>query len=90
MAAAFVLDKYGNNAAIQCPSCSKAFVISQLCDTVLLVLLDNATLEPREMREAPYSDVCKLLSQPGSKSRDRGSLGVPAFKAIAERVWASQ
>jgi len=213
MAAAFVLDKYGNNAAIQCPSCSKAFVISQLlnkkngrpcphcenakatftedgqlvcelmgrpeelesrvrqilslvkplaaefyrltgkplgvtgevaeyvasellglklvaartvgydalrgqeriqikgraygakskpsqrmsrikldapCDTVLLVLLDNATLEPREMREAPYSDVCKLLSQPGSKSRDRGSLGVPAFIAIAERVWASQ
>ena len=27
------------------------------CDTVLLVRLDNATLEPREMWEAPYAAV---------------------------------
>ena len=27
------------------------------CDTVILVLLDNATLEPREMWEAPYGAV---------------------------------
>ncbi len=57
------------------------------CDTVLLVLLDNATLEPREMWEAPYAAVCACLSKPGSKARERGALGVPAFKKIARRVW---
>ena len=59
------------------------------CDTVLLVLLDNETLDPTEMWEAPYKDVCECLSRPGSKSRARGALGVPAFKALdnARRVW---
>jgi hypothetical protein len=57
------------------------------CDTVLLVLLDNATLEPREMWEAPFSDVVVCLARPGSKARDRGALGVPAFKRLARRVW---
>jgi DNA-directed RNA polymerase subunit RPC12/RpoP len=57
------------------------------CDIVLLVLLDNKTLEPREMWEAPYSKVCDLLCRPGSKARERGALGVPAFKKIAKRVW---
>ena len=57
------------------------------CDTVLLVLLDNATLEPREMWEAPYSAVVECLSQPGSKARDRGALGVSAFKRVGRRVW---
>lgn len=33
------------------------------CDTVLLVLLDSATLEPREMWEATYSSVCECLAQ---------------------------
>jgi hypothetical protein len=60
------------------------------CDAVLLVLLDNATLEPREIWEAAYLDVCKVLSQPGSKARDRGALGVGAFKAIAKCVWITQ
>jgi hypothetical protein len=57
------------------------------CDTVLLVLLDNATLEPREMWEAPYPAVCQCLSRPGSKARARGALSVNAFKAFAHRVW---
>ena len=57
------------------------------CDTVLLVLLDNATLEPNEIWEAPYPSVCKCLSRPGSKARARGALSVSAFKAIARRVW---
>lgn len=57
------------------------------CDTVLLVLLDNQTLEPREMWEAPYSDVENRLAVPGSQSRARGTLGVPEFKKLAERVW---
>ena len=57
------------------------------CDTVLLVLLDNRTLEPREMWEAPYADVAKRLALPGSKARERGSLGVTEFKRLACRVW---
>jgi hypothetical protein len=57
------------------------------CDTVLLVLLDNATLEPREMWEAPFAAVAECLARPGSKSRERGALGVGAFKRLARRVW---
>jgi hypothetical protein len=59
------------------------------CDTVLLVLLDNATLDPREMWEAPFSSVAKRLAHPGSKSRERGVLGVSEFKGLplARRVW---
>lgn len=57
------------------------------CDTVLLVLLDNLTLEPREMWEASYAAVEKRLALPGSKSRERGALGVPEFKKLAVRIW---
>ncbi|MDR3485700.1 MAG: hypothetical protein P4M05_12415 [Bradyrhizobium sp.] len=56
-------------------------------DTALLVLLDNATLEPREMWEASYEAVVERLAVPGSKARDRGVLSVPEFKAMAQRVW---
>lgn len=59
------------------------------CDTVLLVLLDNLTLEPREMWEAPYQAVESRLDVPGSKARERGALGVQEFKRIARRVWAA-
>jgi hypothetical protein len=58
------------------------------CDTVLLVLLDNATLELREMWEAPYAAVVERLMRPGSKARERGALGVAAFKKVARRVWS--
>lgn len=61
----------------------------QPCDVVMLVLLDNATLDCREIWEAPYSKVCDLLRKPGSKARERGALGVPAFKAIASKIWAA-
>lgn len=57
------------------------------CDTVLLVLLDNATLELREMWEAPFAAVAARLPCPGSKARARGALGVTEFKRIAHRVW---
>ena len=57
------------------------------CDFVLLVLLDNRTLEVREMWEAPYFDVEKQLNMPGSKARERGALGVGEFKRIARKVW---
>lgn len=57
------------------------------CDTVLLVLLDNRTLDPREMWEASYQDVEARLNVPGSNARDRGSLGVSEFKRMAVKVW---
>jgi hypothetical protein len=57
------------------------------CDTVLLVLLDNLTLEPREMWEAPYAAVEARLNVSGSRSRERGALGVPEFKKLAMRIW---
>ena len=57
------------------------------CDGVLLVLLDNGTLEPREMWEAPMAAVEERLRLPGSKARARGALGVGEFKRLARRVW---
>ena len=57
------------------------------CDVVLLVLLNNATLEPREIWEAPFAKIAAHLAIPGSKSRDRGSMGVAAFKRIGVKVW---
>lgn len=57
------------------------------CDAVLLVLLDNRTLEPVEMWEAPYPAVVERLNHPGSKSRERGALGVSEFKRLARRIW---
>lgn len=60
------------------------------CDAVLLVLLDNRTLEPREMWEASYSAVEDRLGVPGSKARARGALGVREFKRLARKIWPSQ
>ncbi|MDP1753413.1 MAG: hypothetical protein Q8L22_28515 [Reyranella sp.] len=57
------------------------------CDSVLLVLMDNKTLDPREIWEAPMAAVDQRLLKPGSKARDRGALGVPEFKRLAKRVW---
>ena len=57
------------------------------CDTVLLVLLDNRTLEPRELWEAPYGIVAARLAMPGSKARARGALGVEEFKRMGRLVW---
>jgi hypothetical protein len=57
------------------------------CDVVLLVLLDNTTLEPHEIWEASYDAVVKCLSRPGSKARERGSLGVSTFKSISKCIW---
>jgi hypothetical protein len=58
------------------------------CDTVLLVILDNASLDPREMWEAPFESVLDRLKLPG-KARARGVLGVSEFKRLpfAHCVW---
>lgn len=57
------------------------------CDAVLLVLLDNRTLEAREIWEAPMSAIEERLAVPGSKARARGALRVNEFKSLARRIW---
>lgn len=57
------------------------------CDRVLLVLLDSSTLEAREIWEAPMAKVEERLAVPGSRARERGSLGVSEFKRLADRIW---
>jgi hypothetical protein len=57
------------------------------CDAVLLVILNNATLEPKEMWEATFDAVILALSRPGSKARGRGVLSIPEFTRIARQVW---
>lgn len=52
-----------------------------------LILMDNSSFDPREIWEASYPAVEAHLAVPGSKSRDRGALGVPEFKKIAARIW---
>ena len=56
------------------------------CDAVLLVLLDNATLDARLILEADFADVCRRLSVPGS-ARKRGALSLSEFKRMAKTVW---
>ncbi len=42
------------------------------CDTVLLVLLDNTTMEPRQIWEGRYCDVCICLGRPGRRHASEG------------------
>ena len=57
------------------------------CDIVMLVLLDVTTLDATEIWEASMSEIRTLLAKPGSKSRERGALGIAAFKKVASRIW---
>lgn len=60
------------------------------CDVVMLVLLDNATLDPVEIWEAPFPAVVARLIEPGSKARnERGALSVSDFKRLGRRVWSA-
>lgn len=56
-------------------------------DAVILVLMDNSTFDPLELWEADFAAVEAQLAVPGSKSRDRGALGVSEFKKIARQIW---
>jgi hypothetical protein len=61
------------------------------CDKIILVLLDNSTLEPVEMHEAVYHRVVEHLTAPGSKARnERGAMSVSAFKRLATPIWPSK
>jgi|GEM_PF-4501439 len=57
------------------------------CDIVMVVLLDNKTLDAHEIWEAPFSAVTECLARPGSRSRERGALGVAEFIRIAQCTW---
>ncbi len=51
---------------------------------------NNASLEPREIWEAPFNAVVERLIVPGSRSRDRGALGLSDFIRIARRIWPAE
>jgi hypothetical protein len=51
------------------------------------VLLDNFTLGAREMWEAPFASVAKLLVL--TEARARGQSSVSKFNTIADRVWTA-
>lgn len=59
------------------------------CDSVLLVLLDNRTLEAREIWEAPMVAIEERLVVPGSKARDKGALRINEFKGLAKHIWSA-
>lgn len=61
------------------------------CDSVMLVLLHNATLDPVEIWEAPFATVVARLAEPGSISRnERGALAVSDFKRLGRQVWPAR
>jgi hypothetical protein len=60
------------------------------CDVAMMALLDIATLEAREIWEAPFSKVLKRLAEPGSKARARGVITVGDFKRFGRKVFPSQ
>ena len=57
------------------------------CDMVLFVLLNPATLDLREIWEAPFKAVTDRLASCTSKAHARSTLGVPEFKRIAQKIW---
>lgn len=60
------------------------------CDVVMLVIMDSATLEAREILEAPYAAVVEVLVRPGSRARERGQLGITTFRSIAKKIWEAE
>jgi hypothetical protein len=59
-------------------------------DSVVLVLIDQATMNPYEIWEVRRDRVESLLTKPGSKARnERGALAISQFCAHALRVWRS-
>jgi hypothetical protein len=62
--------------------------LRQPFDVVQLVLLDS-DLNAFAIYEAERPAIEELLTRPGSKARnERGSVGIPQFKAIARLRWA--
>lgn len=58
------------------------------CDKIMLVILDNRTLDAVGIWEASYRKVAAKLAEPGSRARnERGSLSISAFKQIAKHIW---
>jgi hypothetical protein len=55
---------------------------STMSGTAILVLLDIATLDTREIWEAPFAAIVERLAVPGSRARARGVLSVGDFKRL--------
>ena len=58
------------------------------CDVVMLVLMNNTTLDVFEIWEASMADVRALLDETDSKARQRGSLAIVTYKRKARCVWS--
>jgi hypothetical protein len=70
----------------RCP----AIKTGDLFELVFLVLIDNETMQPREIWEAEEASVTDRLVKPGSKSRnERNSMGISQFKSIATLIWSA-
>jgi hypothetical protein len=70
----------------RCP----AIKCGDLFDIVLLVLIDNESMRPREIWEAHEADVISRLAEGSSKARnERGAMGINQFKNIGRLVWSS-
>jgi hypothetical protein len=70
----------------RCP----AIKCGDLFDIVLLVLIDNETMRPREIWEADEAQVITRLEEGNSKARnERGAMGINQFKNIARRIWSA-
>lgn len=64
--------------------------LEQPFDRVLLVLMDKS-YNAVEIWEAKRDAVERRLTEPGSKARnERGAMGIPQFKSIADKVWAKE
>jgi hypothetical protein len=70
----------------RCP----AIKCGDLFDIVLLVLIDNVTMRPREIWEANEAAVAMRLAEGDSKARnERGAMGINQFKNIGRLIWSS-
>ncbi len=71
----------------RCPSIK----CGDLFDVVMLVLIDNETMQPREIWEADEKAVMVRLAEGESKARnERGAMGINQFKNIGRLIWTSE
>jgi len=61
------------------------FYTEAACDAAMMVLLDPATLDAKEIWEVPFAAIRERLAVPGSR-RARGVLSVGDFKRLGTRI----
>ncbi len=70
---------YPSGSRMPCPKLDQSF------DSLMLVILDDKTMNAREIWEASYDSVCECVSRFDARSRAKG-LPIPKFKEVAKRV----